>query len=103
MAAPFGSTDLKSSSAFGQPNPRMIGNGLFSFDDRRGPFPKDVRPKPAIYHLLVWFQDVLAQAKTGVKKRLIILVPSVEILEQAHQSRTIKARDLCLNVRPSRL
>ena len=74
-----------------------------SFDDRRGPFPKDVRPKPAIYHLLVWFQDVLAQAKTGVKKRLIILVPSVEILEQPHQSRTIKARDLCLNVRPSRL
>jgi hypothetical protein len=45
--------------------------------------PKDVRPKPPIDGLLVWFQDVFAQAKAGVKKRLIVLVRSVEILEQA--------------------
>jgi len=31
------------------------------------------------------FQDVLAQAKTGMKKRPIVLVRSVEILDQPQQ------------------
>jgi transposase-like protein len=46
------------------------------------------------------FQDVLAQAKTGMKKRLIVLVRSVEILDQAQQSCAIKTRELCLNICP---
>jgi len=44
-----------------------------------------------IYYLLVWFQDVLAQAKTGVKKRLIILVPSAEGSDRESHSSDLPA------------
>ena len=81
----------------------VIGNGLLGFGDGGVPIPKDVRPKPAIDSLPVRFQDVLAQAQTGVKKHLIILVRSVEILDQAQQSCTIKRGELGLDIYPRRV
>ena len=60
----------------------VTGNGLLGFGDRCVLLPKDVRPKPPIDGLLVRFKDVFAQAKTGVKKRPIVLVRTVEILDQ---------------------
>ena len=42
----------------------------------------------------VWFQDILSQVKAGVKKRLIILVRRVEILDQAQQSCPIQTSEL---------
>ena len=45
-------------------------------------FRKTSGQKPPIDGLLVRFKDVFAQAKTGVKKRPIVLVRSVEILDQ---------------------
>jgi hypothetical protein len=57
---------------------------LFSFGDGGSVLPaKDVRVKPPGYRLLVGFQDILDQAKTVVKKRLIVRARSVEMLEQA--------------------
>jgi hypothetical protein len=57
---------------------------LFSFRDGGSVLPaKDVRVKPPGYRLLVGFQDILDQAKTVVKKRLIVRARSVEMLEQA--------------------
>jgi hypothetical protein len=61
----------------------VIGNGLLGFGDRRILLPKSVRPKPSVDGLLVRFQDVLAQAKTSMKKRPVVRVRSVEILDQA--------------------
>ena len=81
----------------------VIGNGLLGFGDGGVLIPEDVRPKPPIYSLPVRFQDVLAQAQTGVKKHLIILVRSVEILDQAQQSCTIKRGELGLDIYPRRL
>ena len=43
---------------------------------------------------MVWFQDILPQLKAGVKKRLIISVRSVEILDQAQQSCPIETSKL---------
>src|SRR5438552_18647717 len=42
-------------------------------------------PKPPINGFLVRLQRVLGQAKAGMKKRLIILVRSVETLNQSQQ------------------
>ena len=62
----------------------VVGDGLFSFGDGGSVLPaKDVRVKPPGYRLLVGFQDILDQAKTVVKKRLIVRARSVEMLEQA--------------------
>jgi hypothetical protein len=47
--------------------------------------------------------NVLAQAKAGVKELLIILVGAVQIMNQAHQSHSVKTRELCLNICPGRL
>jgi hypothetical protein len=41
-----------------------------------------VRPEPAVERFLVWFQNVLGQSKTGVKKRLVVFVGGVEILNK---------------------
>jgi predicted ThiF/HesA family dinucleotide-utilizing enzyme len=71
----------------------VIGNGLFGFGDRRVLSAQYVRPKPPIHRLLVRFQDVRPQAKTGVEKHLIISVRSVEILDQTQQSCAIEARE----------
>jgi len=65
--------------------------------------PKSVRPKPPVDGLLIRFQHVLAQAKASVKKRPVIRVRSVEILNQAQQSCAIKTRELGLNIGPLRL
>jgi hypothetical protein len=56
-------------SAGGADGLLVIGNGLLGFGDRRTILPKSVQPKPPLDGLLVRFQNVLAQAKTGVKKR----------------------------------
>jgi hypothetical protein len=45
--------------------------------------PRLYRPEPAVQRFLVRLQNIRAQPKTGVKKRLIILVGGVEILNQA--------------------
>ena len=60
----------------------VAGNGFLGLCDGRLLPPKYVRPEPPVYRLLVWLQDILPQVKTGVKKRLTILVRSVEILNQ---------------------
>jgi len=39
---------------------------------------------------LYGFQRVLAQTKAGIKKRLIVLVRSIEILNQAQQGCAVK-------------
>ena len=44
---------------------------------------QDIRPEPAVQRFLVRLKNIRAQPKTGVKKRLIILVGGVEILNQA--------------------
>jgi hypothetical protein len=74
----------------------VIGNGLFGSCNRRVLFPKDVRIKPPVYRLLVRFQDVPAQAKTGVKKRPIVFVRGVEILDQASNPVRSKSPSLAL-------
>ncbi len=61
----------------------VTGNCLPRFGDRRILLSKGVRPKPSSDGLLVRFQDVLTQAKTSVKKRPVVQVGSVEILDQA--------------------
>ena len=61
----------------------VIGNSLPGLGYRRILFSKSVRPKAPVNGLLVRFQNVLAQAKTSVKKRPVIRVRSVEILIQA--------------------
>jgi len=72
----------------------VIGNGLLGFGDRRILFPEHVRPEPPVDRLLVCFQDILPQVEAGVKKRLIILLCSVEILDQAQQSGPIQTSEL---------
>lgn len=58
------------------------GDRLFGFYDGCILVPQDIRPEPAIERFLVGFQNVLAQSKTRVKKRLVVLVGDVEILNQ---------------------
>jgi hypothetical protein len=64
----------------------VAGNGFLGLCDGRLLPPKYVRPEPPVYRLLVWLLDILSQVKAGVKKRLIIFVRSVEILNQTQQS-----------------
>jgi hypothetical protein len=61
-------------------------NGFLGLCDRRILPPKHVRPESPVYRLLVWFHDIFPQVKAGMKKRLIIFVRSVEILNQTEQS-----------------
>jgi hypothetical protein len=64
---------------------------------------KGVRPKPAINGFFVGAKHILAQAEAGVQKRLIVLVGTVEILDQAQQGWSIKTRELSLDSGPPRL
>ena len=61
----------------------VTGDRLFGFHDGRILVPQYIRPEPAVQRFLVGLQNVRAQSKTGVKKRLIVLVGGVEILNQA--------------------
>src|ERR1017187_2184177 len=61
----------------------VTGDRLFGFHDGRILVSQDIRPEPAVQRFLVRLQNIRAQPKTGVKKRLIILVGGVEILNQA--------------------
>jgi len=74
----------------------VTGNGLLGFGDRLNLLPKDIRPKPPIYRLLVGFQHVFGQAQTGVKKRLVVLVRSVEILAKPSNPVRSKPASLAL-------
>jgi len=60
----------------------VTGDRLFGFHDGRILVPQYIRPQPAVQRFLVGFQNVRAQSKTGVKKRLIIPVGGGEILNQ---------------------
>jgi hypothetical protein len=51
------------------------------FDEREA---QHIRPEPAVQCFLIGLQNVLAQAKAGVKKNLIVFVGSIKILYQAH-------------------
>jgi hypothetical protein len=46
---------------------------MFGFRERRILSVQDVREKPTLDRLLVPFQDVLAEAKAGMEKSLIVL------------------------------
>jgi hypothetical protein len=61
----------------------VTGDRLFGFHDGRILVSQDIRPEPAVQRFLVRLQNIRALPKTGVKKRLIILVGGVEILNQA--------------------
>jgi hypothetical protein len=58
------------------------GDRLFGLYDGCVLVPQYIRPEPAIECFLVGLQNVLAQSKTGVKKRLVVFVGDVEILNQ---------------------
>jgi hypothetical protein len=52
----------------------VTGNGLFRLCNGNILITQRVGPEPAVQRFLVGFQNVLAQAKAGVKEGLIILV-----------------------------
>src|SRR5207253_8677930 len=51
----------------------------------------------------VWFQHVLAQAKPGMKKRLIVVVCGVEMMNQLQQPCPVKSGELGFDIRPGGL
>ena len=75
-------------------------SGFLGFEDRRILVPKTVRPKPPSDRFLVRAQRVLAQAEASVKKRLIVFVRGVKILDQPQQAFPVETRELCLYVGP---
>jgi hypothetical protein len=64
----------------------VSGNGLFGLGNRRIPVSQHIRGEPALQRLFVGPQNVAAQAKAGMKKGLVVLLESIEILDQAHES-----------------
>jgi hypothetical protein len=56
---------------------------LLGLQNRRNLAAEGVRPKPAINRFFVGAKHILAQAEAGVKKRPVVRVRSVEILDQA--------------------
>ena len=61
----------------------VMGDGLLGLSDSRALIPLHVRPEPEIHRLRIWCQDIPAEAKTGVEKRLDILVCGVEIMDES--------------------
>jgi hypothetical protein len=58
-------------------------DGTLGLGDSGVLIPKHVRPKPSINGFLVGLQYVLSQDKSGMKKRLIVLVCSVRDSESS--------------------
>ena len=78
----------------------VIRDGPLGLGDRGVLLPEQVRPKPPINGFLVRLQRVLGQAKAGMKKRLIILVRSVETLNQSQQCCPVKICEFCFDICP---
>ena len=55
------------------------------------------------FGFLVGRENVLAQSEAGVKKRPVLLVGRVEILNQAQQSQSVEACEFRLNICPCRM
>jgi len=74
----------------------VSGNGLFGLGNRRILVSQHIRGEPALQRLFVGLQNVAAQAKASMKKGLVVLLESIEILDQAHESYPVKAGELGL-------
>ena len=81
----------------------VVGDGLLRFGDGRVLVAKRVRPEPAIDGFLVGLQHVLAQAKAGMQKRLVVFVRGVEVVNQVQQRCPIKDGELGFDIGPGRL
>jgi hypothetical protein len=81
----------------------VAGDGVFGLDDGRVLALQHIRPEPAVQRFFVRRENVLAQSEAGVKKRPIVLVGRLEILNQAQQSQPVEACKFRLNIYPRRL
>jgi len=62
----------------------VCGDGLFGFNHGRLLVAQHVRPKPAVQRFPVGPQSITAQAEARMKKRAILLVDGIEILDQTY-------------------
>ena len=62
----------------------VSGDSLFGFNHGRILVAQHVWPKPAVQHFLIRPQSITADAEARMKKRAILLVGGVEILDQTY-------------------
>ena len=78
----------------------VMGDGLLRFGNGRVLVTKRIRSQPASEGFLVRRQHIFAQAKAGVKERLIAFVCGVEVVKQIHECGPVKHSELIFDIAP---